>query len=111
MKKLQKILDLNAIFGVFQAIMAKLFIFLFCLCKSVDLTSIPNNIYDTCLFGIRIGKRITIDYIVAEKIDEIISAENPPHCVGGIREFIRTCLIVSRFVAPYEIHSFSVNIA
>ena len=25
--------------------------------------------------------------IVSEKIDEIISAENPPNCVGGIREF------------------------
>jgi hypothetical protein len=49
--------------------------------------------------------------IVAGKIDEIISAENPPNCAGGIREFNCTCYIVSRLTAPYEIHSSSVNIA
>jgi hypothetical protein len=29
----------------------------------------------------------SIKHSVAEKIDEIISVENPPNCVGGIREF------------------------
>jgi hypothetical protein len=48
-------------------------------------------------------------HIVAEKIDEIISAENPPNCVGGIREFNCTCLLVGRFAAPYDIHSSSVK--
>ena len=36
--------------------------------------------------------------IVAEKIDEFSSAENPPNCVGGIREFCYVILIVSRLV-------------
>jgi hypothetical protein len=48
---------------------------------------------------------------VAEQIDEISSVKNPPNCVGGIRVFIRTCYIFSRFAAPYEIHSYSVYIA
>jgi hypothetical protein len=34
--------------------------------------------------------------IVTEKIDEFSSAENPPNCVGGIREFCYVILIVSR---------------
>ena len=52
------------------------------------------------------------EHIVADQIDEIISVKNPPNCVGGIREFNCTCLfIVSRFAAPYEIHSYSVYLA
>jgi hypothetical protein len=45
--------------------------------------------------------------IVAEQIDEIISVKNPQNCVGGIRVIIR--YIVSRFAAPYEIHSSQCN--
>ncbi len=48
--------------------------------------------------------------IVAEKIDEIIIAENPPNCVGGICEFNCACLTVSRFVASLRNTSSSVNI-
>ncbi len=48
---------------------------------------------------------------VAEQIDEIISLKNPQNCVGGIRVMIGTCYMVSRFTAPYEIHSYSVYLS
>jgi hypothetical protein len=35
---------------------------------------------------------------VAEKIDEFSSAENPPNCAGGIREFCYVTFIVGRFL-------------
>jgi hypothetical protein len=37
---------------------------------------------------------------VAEKIDEISSAENPPNCVGGIREFFLV-FYISQIIKDY----------
>ncbi len=47
---------------------------------------------------------------VAEKIDEISSAENPPNCVGGIREFCYVIVILGRFVASLRNTSPQLNL-